>query len=194
MLDFQNIKFIAGAASINQIPKNYSFPEIAFIGRSNVGKSSLINAVVQKDIARVSKSPGRTQQINFFSISSKIFLADLPGYGYASVSKSIKKSWNHLIFDYLKGRVNLKRAFLLIDSRHGLKENDLQVMKILDESAVVYQIILTKVDKEKDFKIISTKIAEILKNHAAAFQEVLSSSSEKNIGISEIRKAIESLI
>lgn len=192
-MDFSDIKFIAGATSIEQIPANLSVPEIAFIGRSNVGKSSLINAITKQDIARVSKTPGRTQQINFFYVNNRLYFADLPGYGYAAVSKSIRKSWNHLIFDYLRGRVNLKRAFLLIDARHGLKMSDIEVMDILDENAVVYQIILTKADKQPEISKIQTAVENSLKSHPAAFPEILISSSEKYQGIKEIQRGILTL-
>ncbi len=184
-------KFIAGASSIDQIPHNLYMPEVAFVGRSNVGKSSLINAIVgSKDCARVSKHPGRTQQINFFTLLDRICLADLPGYGYAAVSKKIRKSWDQLILDYLRGRQNLRRVFLLIDSRHGIKASDEEIMEILDECAVVYQIILTKADKIRLNADIIAKISEKIHKHVAAFPEILITSSEKMIGISDIQKAI----
>lgn len=184
-------KFIAGASSIEQIPHNLFMPEVAFVGRSNVGKSSLINAVVEKkDCARVSKRPGRTQQINFFTLLDKISIADLPGYGYAAVSKKTKKSWDNLILDYLRGRQNLRRIFLLIDSRHGLKATDEKIMNILDDSAVVYQIILTKIDKISNMLDVEQKIAIKVPSHTAAFPKILATSAEKMIGISEIQKVI----
>lgn len=184
-------KFIAGASSIEQIPHNLFMPEVAFVGRSNVGKSSLINAVVgDKNCARVSKSPGRTQQINFFTLSDKISIADLPGYGYAAVSKKMRKSWDNLILDYLRGRQNLRRIFLLIDSRHGFKSADEEIMDILDDSAVVYQIVLTKIDKISNITAIKQKIEVKISTHTAAFPEVLATSSEKMIGISEVQKVI----
>ena len=184
-------KFIAGASSIEQIPHNLFMSEVAFVGRSNVGKSSLINAVVgDKNCARVSKSPGRTQQINFFTLSDKISIADLPGYGYAAVSKKMRKSWDNLILDYLRGRQNLRRIFLLIDSRHGFKNVDEEIMDILDDSAVVYQIVLTKIDKISNITAIKQKIEAKISTHTAAFPEVLATSSEKMIGISEVQKVI----
>ena len=140
-------KFIAGAAAINQIPVDFDIPECAFVGKSNVGKSSLINAVTGMNCARVSKQPGRTQQINFFSLADKIILADLPGYGYAAVSKQMRDEWDQLILHYLKNRKNLKRVYLLIDARRGIKDNDNQVMEILDSFVLSYQIVLTKADK-----------------------------------------------
>ena len=184
-------KFIAGASSIEQIPHNLFMPEVAFVGRSNVGKSSLINAVVgDKNCARVSKSPGRTQQINFFTLSDKISIADLPGYGYAAISKKMRKSWDNLILDYLRGRQNLRRIFLLIDSRHGFKSADEEIMDILDDSAVVYQIVLTKIDKISNISGIKQRIEANISTHTAAFPEIFATSSEKMIGISEVQKAI----
>lgn len=196
-------KFVAGASTIDQIPRNLFIPEMAFVGRSNVGKSSLINAVTgDPNCARVSKNPGRTQQINFFTLQDRVSLADLPGYGYAAVSKSVRKSWDRLILDYLRGRPNLRRIFLLIDSRHGLKAMDEEIMDILDESAVVYQIALTKVDKilgskkpteEAGARVLqaaAAKISEETAKRTAAFPEVLTTSSEKMIGVYEVQKAI----
>lgn len=184
-------KFIAGASSIEQIPHNLFMPEVAFVGRSNVGKSSLINAIVgDKNCARVSKSPGRTQQINFFILLDKISIADLPGYGYAAVSKKMRKSWDNLIIDYLRGRQNLRRIFLLIDARHGFKTTDEEIMNILDDSAVVYQIVLTKIDKISNISSIKQAIETKISVHTAAFPEILVTSSEKMIGISEVQKAI----
>jgi GTP-binding protein len=185
-------QFIAGAASPEQIP-NYFIPEVAFAGRSNVGKSSLINALVrQKDCARVSKFPGRTQQINFFSLQNKISLVDLPGYGYAAISKKMRKTWDDLILNYLIERPNLKRIFLLIDSRHGIKKNDEEIMNILDDCAVVYQIILTKIDKVPHFDI--DQMTRQLTAHTAAYPSIIVTSSEKNIGIQLIRAEIASLV
>ena len=188
-------EFVAGAASVEQIPSNIFMPEVAFAGRSNVGKSSLINAVVgRKDCARVSKTPGRTQQINFFSLGKKISLVDLPGYGYAAVSKKTRNIWNELIYTYLLGRQNLRRIFLLIDSRHGFKDSDEKIMDLLDDSAVVYQIVLTKIDKIRNIEAIVADIENRLKKRVAAYPSVIASSSEKNLGIQEIRAEITSLL
>ncbi len=188
-------KFIAGASSIEQIPNNLFMPEIAFVGRSNVGKSSLLNAVVGKrDCARVSKQPGRTQQINFFTIQDKISLADLPGYGYAAVSKKTRKLWDRLILDYLRGRQNLRRIFLLIDSRHGIKANDEEIMDILDDSGVIYQIVLTKIDKiYANSEIVKIVESQILR-HVAAFPYVIPTSSEKMLGINNVQSEIISIV
>lgn len=188
-------KFVAGAASVEQIPNNLFMPEVAFAGRSNVGKSSLINAITgQRDCARVSKQPGRTQQINFFTIKDRISLVDLPGYGYAAVSKQIRRSWDKLILDYLKGRQNLRRVFLLIDSRHGIKQNDEEIMDILDDSAVVYQVVLTKIDKIRNIDGVVNKITEQISKRTAAFPIVIPTSSETNSGIQNVRTEIASLI
>lgn len=184
-------KFIAGAATYDQIPYS-KLPEIAFVGRSNVGKSSLINALVGRVCARVSKTPGRTQQINFFSLGNRISLADLPGYGYAAVSKQIRMQWDDLILNYLRYRKNLIRIFLLIDSKLGIKPNDEEIMKIFDKLGLVFQIILTKSDKKSAEIEYSTK--EIIQFHAAAFPEIISTSSKKNDGIKQLRATISSLI
>jgi GTP-binding protein len=185
-------RFVAGAASVEQIPRNF-IPEVAFIGRSNVGKSSLINALTgQKECARVSKFPGRTQQINFFSLQNKILLADLPGYGYAAISKKMRKTWDDLILGYLLGRSNLRRIFLLIDSRRGIKENDEEIMKILNDSAVVYQIIITKIDKTPGFDV--KKITLQIADYAAAYPSIIMTDSKKNTGINEVRAEIASLV
>ena len=139
--------FITSVAKLSDLPEP-ALSEIAFAGHSNVGKSSLINALFgRKSLARVSHTPGRTQCLNFFRLGKYFYIVDMPGYGYAAVSKSKIKVWTQLIHDYLKGRVSLKRVFLLIDSRHGLKTSDLAVMKALDKAAVSYQIVLTKADK-----------------------------------------------
>jgi GTP-binding protein len=188
-------KFIAGAASLDQIPHNIFMPEVAFAGRSNVGKSSLINALVgKKDCARISKFPGRTQQINFFTLKDKISLADLPGYGYAAVSKKTRKSWDRLILDYLTGRPNLRRIFLLVDSRRGIKENDEEIMKILDDSAVTYQIVLAKIDKVGDLATMKERLESQMANHTAAYPFIMSTSSEKFLGINEMRAEIMKFI
>jgi GTP-binding protein len=181
---------VAGAASPDQIPR-YFLQEVAFIGRSNVGKSSLINALTrQKDCARISKTPGCTRQINFFTLANKISLVDLPGYGYATTSREMRRSWDHLILNYLLERPNLRRVFLLIDSRHGIKKNDEEIMEILDNSAVMYQVILTKIDKIKNEASIEDLMKSQIANHAAAHPVIISTSSKKTLGIQEIREEI----
>lgn len=189
-------EFIAGVTSEdNMIQSN--LPEFAFAGKSNVGKSSLINALVNnKKLARTSNTPGRTQQINFFKIGDKVMLADMPGYGYAKVSKSLRQEWDGLMVNYLKGRPNLKRAFILIDSRRGLKDHDKQLMSLLDEGGVQYFVIFTKADKvsEKERENLKATTELTIKKNPAAFPEVLFTSSEKKQGIDELRALIISLV
>ncbi len=190
------VSFVLSVANLSQLPLS-ELEEIAFAGRSNVGKSSLINALFnQKKLAKTSSTPGRTQQLNYFNLNNKIHVVDLPGYGYAEAPESLVKQWQKLIFDYLRGRVNLRRVFLLIDSRHGLKKVDKEVMEMLDKAAVTYQIILTKIDKIslKALKNQETGILNEIKNHAAAYNEIIATSSEKNIGLEELRAEINKLI
>lgn len=188
--------FMLGVAKLDQLPLS-QLNEVAFAGRSNVGKSSLINAVTkQRGLAKTSNTPGRTQQLNYFNVNDQIMLVDLPGYGYAQAPENMVKQWQKLIFTYLQGRVNLKRVFVLIDSRHGIKKVDEEIMDLLDKAAVTYQVVLTKTDKisqaalEKVIKETENKIAK----RAAAFVRILTTSSEKNIGIENIRAEIASLL
>lgn len=186
--------FKIGATEISHIPKS-EISEVAFAGLSNVGKSSLINALTgRKTLARTSSTPGRTRQINFFLLREKITLVDLPGYGYAKAPQKAIKIWNDLTKEYLKNRPNLMRVFILVDSRRGVKDSDRKMMDLLDESAVNYQIILTKSDKVKKLdveKIISDINAEAHK-HIALTQEVIVTSSNKNNGIDIVRATIAS--
>ena len=181
--------FLISAAELKQLPPG-QLPEIAFAGRSNVGKSSLLNALTgRKTLARTSNTPGRTQQINFFDLGKRLMLADLPGYGYAKVSKSLSRAWNVLIRTYLRGRAPLMRVCLLIDSRHGLKDSDREIMEMLDEAAVTYMVVLTKTDKLKKGQL-EKRVAETnasLAKHPAAFPYVFPTSSEKGTGIAELR-------
>ncbi|HNQ91328.1 MAG TPA: ribosome biogenesis GTP-binding protein YihA/YsxC [Alphaproteobacteria bacterium] len=187
--------FKLGIADLVQLPPS-AIPEIAFAGRSNVGKSSLINALMGRKIAHVSHTPGRTQQLNFFDVGGHFWLVDMPGYGYAKVSKTLKKNWNEVLRDYLKGRPNLRVVFLLIDSRHGLKENDLEMMQMLDKAAVSYRIILTKSDEPKpsDLEKVKQDVETKIKKHPAAFPEAYPVSSWKNNGIEELREMVLTLI
>jgi GTP-binding protein len=188
----QPCEFIAGAANYDAIP-NATFPEVAFAGRSNVGKSSLINALTgRKTLARMSSTPGRTQQLNFFSLAEKLILVDLPGHGYAKASKTKIAQWTQLVHDYLKGRTSLKRVYVLIDARHGIKEADLPTLQLLDEYAVSYQIVLTKLDRTPSNQVekIIENVRESLTKHPAAHPEILATSSEKKIGIETLRIAI----
>lgn len=192
----QSCDFKVGAASIDQIPPNMRLPEVAFVGRSNVGKSSLLNALTgQNSLARTSKTPGCTRQINFFSLADHLMLVDLPGYGYAKASKKEVKGWNQMILDYLTGRPNLSRVFVLVDSRHGIKPGDRDIMSILDDFAVSYQIILTKTDKQKQSEIekIVETIRQLELEHTALHPEVLVSSAREKTGIGELRNVITQL-
>ena len=185
----QESVFVSGAADYEGVPDT-RIPEIAFVGRSNVGKSSLINALTgRKTLARTSNTPGRTQQINFFSLVDALMLADLPGYGYAKASKVDIARWTTMIFDYLRGRPPLRRVCLLIDARHGLKDSDIDVMKDLDNSAVSYQIVLTKCDKVKaaalDKLLVDTQTR--IAKHVAAHPMVIQTSSAKGTGIEFLR-------
>ncbi|MCD6035665.1 MAG: YihA family ribosome biosis GTP-binding protein [Rickettsiales bacterium] len=186
--------FEAGAGSIEAIPPLY-LPEIAFIGRSNVGKSSLLNALTaRKTLARVSHTPGRTQQLNFFSVRNQLMLVDLPGYGYAKASKTEVYGWHKLIHDYLVGRPNLRRVCLLIDSRHGIKPTDTEIMCLLDKVAICYQVVLTKIDKAGKAEI--DKIIEFITNsmpkHPALHPEILVTSSRDREGIEALQGALAS--
>ncbi|MBQ7285926.1 MAG: YihA family ribosome biogenesis GTP-binding protein [Alphaproteobacteria bacterium] len=192
----QGTRFVLGVAGLEQLPLS-EWPEVAFAGRSNVGKSSIINAITgQKGLAKTSNTPGRTQQLNYFSLADILYLVDLPGYGYAQAPEALVKKWQRLIFTYLQGRVNLKRVFLLIDSRHGIKKVDSEIMDMLDKAAVTYQIVLTKIDKisSKELQDTLLKTEKEVANHAAAFTRVLCTSSEKNLGIAELQAEIASLV
>lgn len=192
----QECTFVAGATSIDILPPP-NLPEIAFAGRSNVGKSSLINALLnRKSLARISNTPGRTQQLNFFLLGKRFYIVDMPGYGYAAVSKAKIKTWSQLIQDYLKGRVPLKRVFLLIDSRHGIKVTDEAVMEELDKAAVSYQIVLTKVDKSTspEVEALIQSLTVRLKKHPAAFPTPLLTSSVTKEGLDSLREAIAELV
>ncbi|HEX6101936.1 MAG TPA: ribosome biogenesis GTP-binding protein YihA/YsxC [Alphaproteobacteria bacterium] len=185
----QDCRFVAGAASGDAVPAA-TLPEIAFAGRSNVGKSSLVNALTgRKTLARVSITPGRTRQLNFFLLGERLMLVDLPGYGYASASKSDIKAWTGLTRDYLRGRPGLRRVLLLVDSRHGLKEPDREMMKMLDEAAVSYQIVLTKSDKPKGPELarVRAAVAEEAARHVAAHPELVATSAVTGAGVEELR-------
>jgi len=189
------ISFELGVASLAQLPEA-NLPEIAFAGRSNVGKSSLVNAVAgRKALARASTEPGRTRELNFFNVGDRLRLADLPGYGYAKAPKTEIARWTALTRDYLRGRPSLKRVILLIDSRHGVKEADREVMKILDEAAVSYQIVLTKSDKLKptELKQVVTATEADIRKRPAAHPQIVATSSETGLGIDVLRAEIAAL-
>jgi GTP-binding protein len=186
--------FVKGVTSIDALPAD-GRPEIAFAGRSNVGKSSLINALTgRKTLARVSVTPGRTRELNFFTLGhqDELVLVDMPGYGYAKAPKSAVKGWTRLIGDYLKGRRELKRVFLLIDARHGIKPNDRETMTLMDEAAVSYQAVLTKADKPKasELAAVIAKVGAELAKHPAAYPQVLVTSARTGMGIPELRAAV----
>ncbi|HEX4106469.1 MAG TPA: ribosome biogenesis GTP-binding protein YihA/YsxC [Rhizomicrobium sp.] len=188
--------FFWGTGDINSLPPQ-SLPEVAFVGRSNVGKSSLINALAgRKKVARVSQTPGRTREINFFNLGKKLILVDLPGYGYAKASKQLAADWQHLIFAYLSGRASLKRVMLLIDSRRGVMDTDLAVMELLDGAAVSYGLVLTKGDelKPQDGEAALADVAKEAARHTAALQEIHLTSSQTGAGIPELRTSITNLI
>ena len=188
--------FVLGVASLSQLPPDNFLDEIAFAGRSNVGKSSLINALTgRKTLAKTSNTPGRTQQLNYFNLADKLYIVDMPGYGFAQAPDSLVKKWQKMIFAYLQGRVNLKRVFLLIDSRHGIKKVDSEIMEMLDKAAVNYQIVLTKTDKISAVELakVINETNKIIKEHAAAHINLIATSSEKNRGIDELRAEIAGL-
>lgn len=194
----QACSFVRGVVELDQLPPA-DLPEIAFVGRSNVGKSSLVNALTGRStLARTSNTPGRTRELNFFRLGAEqgpaLFLVDLPGYGYARVSRDLVARWTELVRTYLKGRPNLKRVCVLVDSRHGLKESDLEIMAMLDEAAVSYQIILTKADKLKAAERveITNKVSDQIRRRVAAHPEVVLTSAEKGTGIPELRAHIAS--
>lgn len=185
-------EFMMGAVAMDGLPPA-DLPEVAFAGRSNVGKSSLINALVgMKHLARASNEPGRTREVNFFVLDEKLRLVDLPGYGWAKASKGTVKQFQNLGRDYLRGRPNLKRAYLLIDARHGLKEVDIEPMDAFDRAAVSYQIVLTKADKIKPAEVeaVVARTQAAIAKRPAAFPKVLATSSEKGTGLPELRAEV----
>jgi len=188
--------FVYAAARADGLPP-VGAPEVAFAGRSNVGKSSLINALTGRNaLARTSHTPGRTQELIFFDLNGKATLVDMPGYGYAAVSKEKSASWGRLVRDYLRGRPSLLRVFVLVDGRHGLKDSDRETMKLLDASAVSYAVVLTKRDEvkaaERDMRVEAT--LEALLKHVAAYPEVIFTSSRSGEGVPELRAHIARLL
>lgn len=180
------IKFVGSFETVKSLP-NTQFAEYAFVGRSNVGKSSLINAIVASKIARTSNTPGRTQSLNLFNIDDRIMIVDLPGYGYARVSKADSVRWLHRLEEYLLNRSQLRRLFVLVDSRIGVKDADLDLMDFCDKNGICYQVVYTKKDKrirEKSQQSVSHE------NHPAMVEQVLETSAEKKYGLEELRKII----
>jgi GTP-binding protein len=188
--------FFWGTGDINSLPPQ-SLPEVGFVGRSNAGKSSLINALTdRKTLARVSQTPGRTREINFFNLGKKLILVDLPGYGYAKASKQLAVEWQTLIFAYLSGRASLKRVMLLIDARRGVMDNDLAVMELLDSAAVSYGLVLTKGDEltPGEGEAALADATREAARHTAALQEIHLTSSLTGQGMPELRTSIANLI
>ena len=180
------IKFVGSFETVKSLPKT-QFAEYAFVGRSNVGKSSLINAIVQEKIARTSNTPGRTQSLNFFNLNDKTMIVDLPGYGYARVSKTEALRWINRLEEYLLNRSQLRRLFILIDSRVGVKDSDLELMDFCDENGICYQIVYTKKDKRVR-ELTQQKIS--CENHPAMVEKILETSAEKKSGLEELREII----
>ena len=189
------VEFLKGVVGMDGLPPDDRV-EVCFAGRSNVGKSSLINALTgRKGIARASNTPGRTQEINFFTLGEERYLVDLPGYGFANAPVAVVEKWQRLLKQYLSGRVSLRRAFVLIDARHGVKPVDEEIMTLLDRSAVTFQAVLTKADKvkEKDREKVLAQVREKLAKHPAAFPELVLTSSEEGDGIALLRAIIAGL-
>jgi GTP-binding protein len=189
------VDFVKGVVAMSGLPAADRV-EVCFAGRSNVGKSSLINALTgRKTLARASNTPGRTQEINFFALGEQRYLVDLPGYGYAEAPVAIVAKWQALLKQYLAGRQTLRRAFVLIDARHGVKAVDEEILKLLDRSAVTYQAVLTKVDKinKLDRDAVIEQVKGALAKHPAAFPEIVVTSSEKGEGIETLRAIIATL-
>jgi GTP-binding protein len=188
------IEFLKSAPSLQFLP-DPEVPEVAFAGRSNVGKSSLLNALTnRKGLARTSNTPGRTQELNFFDVGQplQLRLVDMPGYGFAEAPKDLVRRWRHLVNDYLRGRSVLKRALVLVDSRHGLKDVDREMMRMLDDAAVSYHLVLTKADKVKASALgpLYESTATEAAKHPAAHPAIFTTSSETGSGIAELRTAI----
>jgi GTP-binding protein len=189
------VDFVKGVVNMAALPPA-DRPEVCFAGRSNVGKSSLINALTtRKNLARASNTPGRTQEINYFTMGDSRYLVDLPGYGYAEAPVAIVAKWQALLKQFLQGRVTLRRAFVLIDMRHGVKAVDEEIMDLLDRAAVTFQVVMTKADKvnreTRDANIAQTMAA--LQKHAAAYSEIVVTSSEKGEGVETLRAIIATL-
>ena len=188
------VAFLKSAPGLQFLP-DPAAPEVAFAGRSNVGKSSLLNKLTNRaSLARTSNTPGRTQELNFFDVGQplRFRLVDMPGYGFAKAPKDMVRKWRHLVNDYLRGRPVLKRALVLVDSRHGLKDIDAEIMKMLDDAAVSYRLVLTKADKIKasELEAVTAQTAEAARKHPAAHPEIIATSSETGLGIDTLRRAV----
>ena len=192
----QNCQFFYAAQSINQLPDPLG-PEIAFAGRSNVGKSSLVNALTgQRALARASGQPGRTRQLNFFNLGDRLTLVDMPGYGYAQAAKEVKRDWQGLMFDYLRGRPDLRRVVLLLDCRVPIKDSDEAAMGLLDRAAVTYQFVLTKSDGIKPPALARKldAVTQLAAKHPAAYPEVIATSASNGTGIEALRAGLAALL
>lgn len=188
--------FVKGVVALDGLPPADRL-EVCFAGRSNVGKSSLINAVTgRKALARASNTPGRTQEINYFALGEAFYLVDLPGYGFAEAPKAVVEKWQALLRAYLSGRPTLRRAFVLVDTRHGIKPVDEEIMTLLNRAAVTFQIVLTKADKPRpgEREAVIAKVAATLAKHPAAYPEILVTSSETGEGIAELRGLIAGMV
>ena len=188
-------RFVHAAQRLDQLPPA-TLPEVAFAGRSNVGKSSLLNALTgRRALARVSVAPGRTRQLNFFGLGGRLILVDMPGYGFARAAKAVKQDWQGLMFDYLRGRATLRRVLLLLDARIEVKEADTAVMELLDRAAVTFQLVLTKADDVKPAALERKRreVADLARVHPAAHPHVVVTSSESGEGIRELRGQLASL-
>jgi GTP-binding protein len=191
----QECTFVRGVARLPDLPEP-ALPEIAFAGRSNVGKSSLLNALTnRKTLARTSNTPGRTRELNFFDLAGRLMLVDLPGYGYARAPKTEIARWNKTLRDYLRGRPNLQRLYLLVDSRHGIKDGDREMMAMLNASAVVYRVVLTKADKPTSIELthLVEAVATEMQTHAAALPEPIVTSARKRMGLDELQMDLATL-
>ncbi|GBQ26657.1 ribosome biogenesis GTP-binding protein YsxC [Gluconacetobacter sacchari DSM 12717] len=187
--------FFFGAQKLDQLPVPAA-PEIAFAGRSNVGKSSLINALTgRKALARASSEPGRTKQLNFFDLGGRLTLVDMPGYGYAKAAKDVKEDWQGMMFAYLRGRPTLRRVILLLDARIEIKTSDHEIMTLLDRAAVTFEIVLTKCDalRPGSLEVKRAQVADLARQHPAAYPEILLTSSENGLGVPELRASLASL-
>ncbi|MBK1696723.1 ribosome biogenesis GTP-binding protein YihA/YsxC [Rhodovibrio salinarum] len=191
----QQCGFVAGVQTMAQLPE-FALPEVAFAGRSNVGKSSLVNALTgQNTLARTSNTPGRTRQLNFFDLGSRLLLVDLPGYGYAKAPKTEIKRWTELTQDYLRGRPTLRRVCLLVDARRGVRDTDREVMTALDTAAVSYQLVLTKADKVKQPELaqVLETMQKLHPKHVALHPRIATTSAQKDTGIAELRAELAAL-